>query len=80
MHMQDPQTGKMVEVVRRKYVLKMKTGTARTVEDPDRPEIADLLKGKAHDWSVNQRDGSISVACQNKDHQILARTHVIHNG
>ncbi len=75
-----PGTEKMIRVVRRKYKLKMKSGTKGTIEDPHRPEIADFLVDKAARWSVHEGEGTIQIDCSEDTHVIVRQTHTPHNG
>lgn len=80
MKIEDPNTGKLVSAIRRKYKLKMKAGTTGTLEDPHRPEVFDIVRGKPGDWSINQAEGTITVDCQEDVHDIIFRTHQRRNG
>lgn len=71
MKIEDPKTGKKVDAIKRKYRLKMKTGTTGTMLDSHRPNIADFLEDRAGDWSVNEGEGSIQIDCPEEMHKTL---------
>lgn len=80
MKIEDPNTGKLVSAIRRKYKLKMKAGTIGTIQDPHRPEIADFLENIPGDWSVNQGEGTIQIDCPVSTHAIVAQTQSLYSG
>lgn len=52
----------------------MKVGTAGTLEDPHRPDVADILKSAppGAKWRVDQAKGEIVVVCDPVRHAIVA--------
>lgn len=55
-------------VKEKKYALVMKPGTAGTIEDPHRPDVADLLKTLGVSWRIDQRRGEVLVTCEEAKH------------
>lgn len=61
-------------LVRRRYPLRMKAGTAGTIDDPHRPDVVDIL-GKlppGTSWRVDQAKGEIEIVCDVGKHDEIA--------
>ena len=58
----------------KKYEVKMKPGTAGTIDDPHRPLIADIPMDEGSSWGM---DGSahVKVRASSKNHKLIAKTH-----